>query len=256
MLTLDQLRSKVPAAFAERPASHVSENYSFIPTYKVLEELAKKDWVPIFGKQQRTRNLETKDSTKHLILLRNKNVQASHPVLGSLLPTIRLINSHDWSTIFKLVYGQLRLACGNGLTYEGDMFGDYSLRHDSILTDLAHILSQFEGRALKMEETALRWAEIPINLDEEREFAYKSAKIRYGDNPTEDHISSLLVCRRDQDATKDLFHVYNKIQENALKGGNKIGKRKSRAITNIGKESEVNKGIFLIASSYDKDMNG
>lgn len=254
MLTLDQLRQKVPAAFAEKPASHVSNNYKFIPTYKVLEELGKKGWIVIFAKQQKSKRSESLDTTKHKILLRNKDISIANPTLGSTLPTIELVNSHDWSSVFQLSYGMLRLVCGNGMTYYGPQFNQYAVDHGSIIQNIEQMLSEFDIQAKLIDETNKRWAEIDMDPSDRRELAYEAAKIRFGDSANSDHAISLEIIRRPEDNHNTLYGSWNIIQENMMKGGNKVGKRRTKAISNIHREQEINRALFVAASKFDPTM--
>jgi hypothetical protein len=254
MLTREQLRKACPAIFADAPAKHVSENYNFIPTHRILSELEKKDWIPIHVKSQKTRNPEDMESTKHRILLRQAAIVASNPGLGGLLPTLGLTNSHNWQTNFELDYSMLRLVCGNGLCYVGANFETFILNHGSVTQDLLAVLSRFEETAKLMEQTSLRWNQIELDSTQVMELGKKAAQIRFGEDYTPEHLASLMVVRRPEDNLETLWGSHNILQENALKGGHKVKNRKVRSIGNISREKEINSQLFLAASVYDPEM--
>lgn len=249
MITLEKLKEIVPAAFSEMPAPHVSQNYQFVQTSKVLEELEKRNWVPIFGKQQKSKT--RKESTKHTIMLRHRDIAAANPTLGKTLPTLRLINSHDWSCIFQLVYGMLVLRCGNGLFFAGEEYQNYQLRHDSVMQDLEMVLGHFQETSQRMEDTAKRWNQIELTATEELQLAEKGAQIRFGDSFTGEHVSSLMIAHHGE-TSSSLWDNFNKVQGNIIRGGNKVGKRKTRSVNNIQREKEMNEQLFLAAKGFDK----
>jgi hypothetical protein len=250
-IPLELIRATAPSVFAEKPAEHVSPNYKFVPTIHVIETMMAKGWEPIAAKQQRTRNIANRELTKHSVIMRYMGLDGdSNMVLGGLYPTLTLVNSHNWASRLEFIYGMLRLICSNGLSVRGPEFGGMSVRHDKISEDVEAIMRDFHTNSSKMIEEAMHWHNIALTMEAATEFARAAAILRFGEVATMDHVLTLLMNRRYQDADMTLWNIYNSVQENAVKGGYKSGamKRRIRGITNIGSEIQFNTGLYDLAS--------
>lgn len=252
ILDIETIRQVAPSVYAEKPADHVSQDYKFVNTGEVLNTLRNEGWGPVFANQQKVRIPGRSNGTKHMVLLRQLESKPEALALGGLIPTMQLINSHDWSSRFEASFGMYRLVCGNGLLAAGAQFASFSIRHDTVAEDIQKILGRFNSYSSKMMECADRWSQISVTDNFANRYAMDAARIRFGQDANSDHATSLLTVRRSEDAPLNLWNLYNTVQENALKGGNKQGgmKRRSREITNIGKSVEVNSELFTLTDSY------
>lgn len=246
----NQIAVAAPSVFAVAPHGKVSEGYHFVPTNRVLEAFENVNFTCINAKQQKTRELGNEMSTKHTLLLR-KNDSVDLDLRGVNVPTVRLTNSHDWSSTFQVSFGMLALMCSNGLYFAGPQYESYSVRHDSIMEDVESIVARFASTANRMNNTIETWAGILLSSDQKREFAKSASAIRFGaERASYDLGDILLETRRRQDNADDLWTVFNTVQENAVRGGVKAGKRRSREIRNIGTSQTINEELFLLAASY------
>ena len=87
----DYLRQEAPAIFSDGAAEHVSDKYSFVPTYRILEEMQKEGFVPMSAKQVSSRGGIT-DFGKHLVRLRHRDAINVHT---NYVPEIVLFNAHN-----------------------------------------------------------------------------------------------------------------------------------------------------------------
>jgi len=128
----------------------------------------------------------------------------------------------------------------------------FSVRHDNIHEDIQTIMAQFRFNANQMLDTANAWNEITLDRQSQNTLAMAAARIRFGDEANSDHADSLLIARRSIDAEPTLWNIFNRIQENATKGGVKVGsmKRKSRKITNIRKDISINTELFDLVNTF------
>lgn len=252
ILDTETIRHIAPSVYATSPADHVSADYKFVNTGEVINTLCDNGWGPVFAKQQKVRILGRSNGTKHIILLRQLDRKPEAMALGGLIPIMQLINSHDWSSRFEASFGMYRLICGNGLMAAGAEFASFSIRHDTVAEDIHKILGRFNSYSSKMMECAERWSGVQITDNFANRYAMDAARIRFGQDANSDHATSLLTVRRREDAPLNLWNLYNTVQENALKGGNKQGsmKRRSREITNIGKSVEINSELFTLTDQY------
>lgn len=246
----EQIRIAAPSVFAVNPHPRVSEKYQFVPTAKVLETFEADGFECIHAKQQKVRDASRKESTKHTLLLRQPGISvADHR--GVNLPTVRVINSHDWSSTLQVHFGMLALICSNGLYFTGQQFTSYNVRHDTAIEDVHNIITRFRSSVAHMATVIDNWRNIYLERSQREDFARDAAKLRFGDDADKVSLSDILLeTRRRQDEAFDLWTTFNVIQENVIKGGQKIGSRRSRAIGNIDADQRLNEELFKLAIGY------
>lgn len=250
MLNHNDINTVAPSVFALNPHPRVSAKYQFVPTANVLSAFEADGFVCINAKQQKVRDISRKETTKHTLLLRHKDIEGVE-VRGKNIPTVRLTNSHDWSSTFQVSFGMLALMCSNGLYFAGPQYASYTIRHDTVMEDVQSIVARFRSTVAKMNETIETWSGIQLPTDSKRDFARRAAEIRFGTEKASFEIADvLLATRRREDEANDLWTVFNTVQENVIKGGVKAGKRRSRTVKNIEAEREMNEKIFELALSY------
>ena len=135
-LSREDIQAIAPSVYAIKPASHVSEDYHFVNTGEVLDILGREGWQPFEAKQQKVRNQEKREGTKHMVSLRNPNIDITGLDLGGLIPTFTVVNSHDWSSRFKVMVGIFRLVCSNGMMIADGFVQGFNIRHDHITDDI------------------------------------------------------------------------------------------------------------------------
>lgn len=252
-ITLDSLRNIAPAAFSTAPAEYVSPDYHFVSTLELVEFLISQHWVPFQAYQQKSRDGSSVDVTKHKIVFRPRDVELGDTLaLGGMIPTVQIINSHNWASRTIIDAGMFRLLCLNGLAQIAAMFFGASARHDSAIQSIEELLRGFQATMTGFLDTARRWADIQLDELQKMQFAMEVAKVRFKE-PTEDHARTLLIPHRSGDALPSLWHVYNTVQENAINGGAKFGnmRRSMRKLTNIDLTQKVNKACSELAHMFD-----
>lgn len=254
MLTISQLEKLVPAAFSDTPAPHVSENYSFVPTRDVIARMMENGWEAVKATQQKTRagSRSSVLTAKHMIVFRpSGNDTPAKADLGMLQPTVSIINSHDWSSRMIAQSGILRLVCTNGLMAGQDIFR-YSIRHDTVMRDIQQLSDEFSEKANSMLETVERWRGVELSHEATDAFLMEAAKLRYGDEATSDHAHSLSIVRRLADQGSNVWNLFNRVQENGMKGGYRVGRmtRASRGLSNIGATFKFNTDLWNLAEKF------
>ncbi len=219
-LNESEMKLLAPSVFAERPAGHTSEKYSFVSTVKVLDILKGEGWFPVAAQETRSRAPKRKGFQKHILHLRHPDYSKDREFknVGDVVPEIVITNSHDSLSCFSLRAGLFRLACSNGLIVSDQSFNSLLIRHlgfdDSrILAVTQNFVSKFPeiaGRVDSMRSRILR--------EEERlNFAIHSAEVKWQKAPIDP--IALLSPRRYDDHGKDLWTTYNVVQENLMRGG-------------------------------------
>jgi hypothetical protein len=251
--TLESYRQSVPAMFADLPAKHVSAKYNFVPTHKVVESFLFHGWKIREASQQKSKN-EAKNTAKHLVRLYRG--ETAKQEFGGIRPELVIVNSHNWSSVFSVMMGMFRLVCSNGLTVSEGYCEQLKLRHDQPIREaVENIEETYSANADRILGTADLWSQDRMGFDDVREFGHQAAKLRFGEdykvNP-----ESFSRGHRMQDNENNLWNVFNRTQENAMKGGSKFGGgRRIRALTNIARTTEFNQDLWDLAEDFHNRLN-
>jgi hypothetical protein len=107
----------------------------------------------------------------------------------------------------------------------------------------------------KMKEVTQKisiWNTREMTAGERTAFAIEALALRLNsDRKAEDYeINEILSSRRDVDNQNTLWHVYNRVQENLIKGGFQMNNRTARAITNPVQDMVLNQGLWQLAEQF------
>lgn len=256
-LSNDQLQRYVPSAFAVQPYHAQSSRYAFIPTSAVIDGMRQAGFVPVSATQSRTRIADKKEFTKHMIRFRSvAHVQARAVVGDSILEAV-LINSHDGSSTYKLMAGVFRFVCSNGMVVADSMLESINVRHtgnviDEVIRGSESIIEQ----APRVMDTIEAWKQIELHPAEQHLLAESAHSLRFpidettGKAHTEVTPDILIRPRRTDDNRPDLWHTFNRIQENATKGVKTWANHRrvsSRAVKGIDGDVRLNRALWSLA---------
>jgi len=242
-----------PAVFAEQAASTVSDKYTFIPTTRILGVLEDEGWIPTSASQVNSHKEGNKQFAKHLIRLRRD--EAIQPEVNKTIPEIVLFNSHNGKSNYDLRMGLYRFVCSNGMVVSDAEFGSIKIRHMGYSDEQVIKASQeFIDNSTRIMNVVQEWQEVKLDRDQMRSFGREAAKLRFED-PDDLTINTVLQARRGEDMASDLWTVFNRTQENLIQGGFLVtnGRRRSRQITNIDKNIDINTSLWDLASSYSNN---
>lgn len=280
-LSMDDLRAIAPSIFAKKPFEGVSERYTFIPTYKVVERMIKEGFTPVMAGQSMFRIEGKGEYAKHIVRFQ-RSVDIGFDLKGvpesergtTIIPEIGVVNAHDRSSGFNLWAGGLRWVCNNGLIMSVED-ASVSVRHSGDIADAvleaSHMIIEQSMAGVKR---AKELSKIVLPRAKQLVLAGKAAEVRWGVD--EDGklalpfaLEALLAPRRFIDAAtelgdthprlglgafpkEDLFTTMNVIQENIMKGGLKsrtpTGRKSStRSVNSVSEDIRVNKAIWRLA---------
>lgn len=227
-LTDDQIRSVAPSVFAEHPHESRSQRYSYIPTLQVLEGLRGEGFLPFFAAQSRSRVEGKAEFTKHVLRLRHEGDIANQGEANEII----LLNSHDGTSSYQMIAGQLRLACLNGLIV-GDCYEDLRIPHKGNIVGTMKQIELSPGM-----QNAFAKASMELKWDEE--------------NPAPIEPEQLNTAKRWDDKGNDLWRTFNRVQENLTRGGlrgvNAAGNRTTtRAVGSIDVNTKINRALWTLA---------
>lgn len=251
-LTDDQIRTVAPSVFAEGAWNGVSDKYTFLPTSVTLESMRKNGFEPFFVAETKPRKDEKKGFTKHMIRYR----QTSDISCQGDVKEIIHVNSHDRTSQDVLMGGFFRSVCANGC-FVGTLLEDIKVRHtgdvsDNIIEGAYTIINQFD----KVDEALDILKSKELDFQTQMAFAKAATIMRYPDKeelPVDPR--KVLIARRIEDRGTDAYTVYQRIQENLVRGGvGGVTGRLTRAITGINEMTKLNKALFDLALCIAKEV--
>lgn len=249
-LSMEALRERVPAVFADGAHESLSQKYTFIPTERVLTGLMNAGFQPVEARQARSRR-GSPAHARHILRLRRRFETVQ---LKDSIPEIVFLNSHDGSSAYQLRMGVFRVVCTNGLIVSRGAFPTYCVSHrgnvvDEVVEAALGIAERFEALAGQVERMEHR----AMLKDEQLEFAGRALVLRFEDIALAGmQPSALLNARRVEDLGDDLWSVLNRVQENLLRGG--LSRRsatgrltRTRRIGSIREDVRLNSGLWDLA---------
>lgn len=249
-LNNEQLRRYAPSIFAEAARSDRSERYAFIPTINVVDGLRGEGWEPVRAMQSASRLADRRDFVKHVIRFRRHDAE---PILNGVFPELVLTNSHDGASAYNLMAGLFKLACLNGLTIDAGKLENMTVRHsgnaiDNVIEGSYKVIERLPGVVEKVEHMQ----SITLDLSEREAFANAALSLRYDPDTSPVSSNNLLVPRRYVDHDNSLWTVFNRVQENMVRGGvrgrSSTGRRMStRGISSVSEDIRVNRALWLLA---------
>jgi Domain of unknown function (DUF932) len=253
IITLDQLRSQLPQAFATAPAARVSARYSFIPTSQILTDLDTLGWKIRSITNPRYKSEGKQLHGKHLVRLFNPDIQINSE--GDVNNVeIALYNSSDGTSKFRMEVGIFRMVCSNGLVVKSQDFGGINMRHsgysfEALRTSIEEMIAGLPNVVTKINTFAAR----QLTAAEMTQLAQGAYSLRNsGRVATEEELHAILTPRRDADRPNNLWTVFNRVQEAILTGGSLLvdarGRmRSAKPIVSLDKGLKLNQELWQLA---------
>lgn len=267
-MDLQTLEVVAPAAFSNSAAPHVSDRYQHIRTADIVERLMGDGFTIQSASQQKTqkRTVGNESFQKHRITMRMPS-DTFHETrkLGTIFPTVNLVNSGNWSSTFVLAVGLYRLVCENGMIAPfGAANETIKIRHDRIDEDTQAGVQRAIDSAPGLFDFADQASK--TQLDDQQIYSYgrAAARIRFGidesDAPDDGVVRGLLSARRYEDQPSDLWSVFNRVQENGVRGGFRAegpnGRmRRVRERQNIAADTSWNQNLWQLTQDWRNRLN-
>lgn len=248
-LSDDQIRAVVPSIFAKTPHQSRSQRYAYIPTATVLAELRREGFEPFMVCQTRVKHDDRRDFTKHMIRLRHAS-----QINSSEANEIILLNSHDGTSSYQMLAGMFRFVCQNGLVC-GDKMSDVRVPHKGnvtaqVIEGAYEVLNSFE----RIQDSRDAMRAITPDPEESQVFARAALALKYDDpdKPLPITENQILMPRRYNDNEADLWSMFNRAQENLIKGGLSSraanGRRQqTRPVQGIDQNLRLNRALWMLA---------
>jgi hypothetical protein len=254
-MSLESAKVLAPAIFATAPASYINrKRYHFTPTTEVIDFMSNLGWQLTNAKQSSTKKDLRRYFGTHIVEFQHPELMIKNSDSKiEARPTVLLLNSHDGSRPINFEMGLFRLVCSNGLVIKDRDFGGFKERHTKY--DFQGIKNLIDEKVTGLNEIVKKintWNQVELKPIDRRKFAEDAIKLRTkSDRIADDYeVIEILSPRRDADASHSLWHVFNRVQENLIKGGYQMNNRTARAITNPIADMEINQGLWQIAEEY------
>lgn len=251
-LSNEQLQDYAPSVFAGQAYHNRSDKYVFVPTVDIVDGMRNAGFAPVSVMQSGTRIAGKENFTKHMIRFRSQD--ARNTINGSAIETV-LINSHDGTSSYHLMLGVFRMVCSNGLIV-GDMFDGIHVRHiGNIVSAIVDANTRILQNAPRIVETINQWQRITLTYHDMLVFAESAYGLHFEqDSKLAEAIKpeALLNINREQDNNNDLWTVFNRVQENLIRGGlrgrsNDYRRVRTRSIKSIDANVKLNKALWTLA---------
>lgn len=260
-LSDDRIHAFAPAIFATEAHESRSDKYLYIPTCDIIAKMRAEGFGITTIGQSITRDVGQRAYAKHLINFSPlESIEAVNRGRGKPeSASVWLRNSHNGTSSYELFLGLVRILCQNGL-FTGDWSKQTRIPHRGTIGKVVEGTLEVLGEAQKSLEQVEIMKSIQLSNEESLLLAQSAMTLRFEEGKDADgevkevpyHPASFLKARRFEDCKSDLWTVWNRIQENILKGGvtavNSQGRRvTSRAVENVDDVPLLNKALYQLA---------
>lgn len=260
-LSLQQLQSIVPSAFAVSPIETASSQYGFVKTIDVIEKLMSHGWSPVKAGELKTTSNSKMGFQYHSVSFENdKLINSSEFPMKPSEGVFRLMltNGHDTAHALTLRPALFRQVCSNGLVIGTNFIKPIRLVHSKNVGDhLSEILENIIPLATKVSEAVKSMMATTVSGEQKLAFAEFAYELRHGKAPTNPiSLTQLLTPAREFDQGDDLWRVFNVVQENIMNGyysypikksENRSAMYKSKPITSVLRSTDINSSLFDFA---------
>jgi len=239
-----------------RPA-FVSQNYAFIQTAPLIRLVQEYGWKLRSCKTPRVKKAGREGFQKHYLEFVPNNVDTLLARDGET-PRIVLINSHDRTSALSFNFGWFRMACENGL-YVGDSFlSSFKVYHTGkgLEEKCREAMSEALRRFPEVESVRQRMKQIVLTSDQISQLTILTNRAVCGVRNLNSIESPLYNIQRQADVGRDLWTVYNVLQEQSLSAINgsvveldangviRSRKKKARKVKSLQLDQKINKAVF------------
>ena len=264
-LTEDEIRSAAPSVFATTAHESRSDRFKAIATIDVIRMLDQEGFGVVGAKQSVARLEDRKDFTKHMLRLRQKGeVQRK---VGDTVFEVLLKNANDGTAAYDLLSGLFRIRCLNSLVAMDTQMSTQRVRHSGdvapkVIDGVFSVVNDAE-RALNAPD---QWGQIQLASPEQMFLAEAAHAIRFpvdenNNQTTNVKPEQLLNVRRTGDAGTDLWTVFNRLQENVVRGGldnfgynaeGRFRRAHTREVKGIDQSTALNRALWTLGEKMAK----
>ena len=246
-MTIDQLQTAVPAAFALEPAPDVSARYVYIPTMPIVERLLNEGWQIKHAHQRK----DDQFSSHRIDFYVPTNTGLDRRVLGEMTPTASLYNSHNRTRLKSFTIGMHVTICINQLQVALSQHSCERI-HLEDGPDVGALIDSVFAQHSDYASVIASMNDCVLDLPTQRKLAVQTEMVVGGHASPRfvDHSRAhqLLVDRHahEREPSSTLWRTYNVVQENAIEGG----RAGSRGVHEIIRNFQLNNALWDVAKAF------
>lgn len=258
-LELDAIAAAAPSVLAAGAHESRSDRYAYISTFDLMRGLAKEGFHPHSILQAGSKDEGKRAFTKHLIRFRSAS---SHVNVHGSAYEICLLNSHDGTTSEKMFGGFFRFACSNGSIFFDGPATEVRVPHTGNILDkvIEGAYTVLSGAKLAVDHVE-NFRSIEMRPAEQMALATAARALRFEDE-SGPRAEQLLQVRRTDDRPTDLWTVFNRVQENVLRGGlgyqqtnpetGRVTNRSTQPVRSVDGDVKLNRALWVLAEEMAK----
>lgn len=248
-MTTEIIKQAAPSVFSTSPSPKLSNRYTFVPTFEILENFEREGWTVSSARQ-----VGNGPYSKHEVRLRNREL----PNVGDSLVEAIISNSHNGLSTFQISTGLFRLVCSNGLTVPTSVADTISIRHSNMdMGEIRRVTDQFAERMPIIQRSVSKMENTFLSDYQTIDLLNKASLLRWQQNsvPVTINMEELLVPEREADLGNSVWKTFNVIQEKFVRGGTQYKSKRGRSMTMKSLKdfqviNKINTGLWELAESY------
>lgn len=243
-MTHQELANRCPAIFSG-PSPEVGKHYTHVPTHKMINILEEIGYLPVKAMQK-----GRSPYGKHIVRLRHSDYLDLGKRVDDILPEIVMINSHDTTSVFDILFGIFRVVCANGMIVSDGPVKQKRFRHISVEKEMLMTVDELKEFSPQVFDDIRKMKAIDLSELEVLEFADEATTFRYA-FPVERE--KILAVRRPEDEGRSLWNVLSRVQENLIKGGYEVTNKRpveAKEITNVDADLSINRKLWDLANRW------
>lgn len=260
-ISVERINQLAPAVFSHTKAERLSDRYVSLHTSDLLPVFADYGYEPVQAAQRRARTASPEHA--HHMIAFAKPLAVTGADADGFRPEVVLYNSHDGTGAVRLFAGAFRFICSNGII-AGEGFASRTYHNKSLLA-FEDMLRGTLDNLPKMMERIEHLRTVTLDMDTMEDMAIRCTKARWdmydqqekGSYATASTVRDVLQPQRIEDCYSDAWTVFNRIQENVLRGNATIKSitdkgntmRKARPVNSIKEHVRINAELWDIAES-------
>lgn len=251
-IKIEDLKRIVPSVFATRRNPNMSERYIHVPTSEILAPMQDRGFVVTSAKQDTARQRDPNYVRHELRLTHIDNIGVPAKV-GATVPQMIIENSGNGRTKLRGKAGMYRYWCANGCTM-GSNFETFELIHMyQIRAQIDAMMDSITGQFERQLRCIDAFRVLKLSKQRQSAFALNALRLRFGKEGAKAYQpKDVLEARRKEDEGDDLWHVFNRVQENITRGGfageSANGRTLGvRELTGISSARDLNAGLWDLA---------
>lgn len=228
-----------------------SVKYRFISTRDVIEAFSRRGFTVASSRQAYVRRPDKQGFQHHVVQLRPTDTALLN--VGDSELRVIITNSHCGSAALTLTLGLYRLVCSNGLAVSNGTFESVRVKHigQGLDQQVAEYIERITIAAESLRFAVASMQNRSLSRFEQMCFAQSIIEKRFTEEQRAARpnlINDVLTSRRHEDSDNTLWSVYNRVQENIIKGftssddGNRV-----RGVKSIDRDLKLNQELWTLA---------